>query len=378
MSTWHTTRKREGRKQSGKQREIIHPVDLNVADPTTPVTATPAADTIGHGGVEGMLEEYRNDTTSRLKKQLPVLRRRIRELTANMDTMRGIRHMAREYMDAREEHADLRCQLSQFEDGMNDITVQRCIDRLETKACDNQVVHDTVAMELCGHDPVIVNIDDGTCDSCGPGHRMRRLGMESLMSCGTCGNSEPYMETNINAHGHDKIEYQSFSYKRSNHFIEWLNASQGREHTGVPTDVLDACCKQIHLEGIPTEKVTTKTVRAILKTIGKRKHYENCTLIWSKLTGKIPARFTATQEEALKAMFLSIQEPFEEARATVAPERRNFLSYSYCLFKFCELLGLDQFLGSFSLLKGRDKLHKQDLIFQQICIRLNWQFLPSI
>ena len=31
-------------------------------------------------------------------------------------------------------------------------------------------------------------------------------------------------------------------------------------------------------------------------------------------------------------------------------DRKNFLSYSYCLFKFFQLLGYDEFLDSFTLL----------------------------
>ena len=90
-------------------------------------------------------------------------------------------------------------------------------------------------------------------------------------------------------------------------------------------------------------------------------------------TGK--ATLTVEDEEQLKLMFLSIQASFDRH---CPPDRKNFLSYSYCLFKFCELLGLDSFLSMFSLLKGRDKLHRQDLIFKKICEDLDWEFIPSV
>ena len=41
-------------------------------------------------------------------------------------------------------------------------------------------------------------------------------------------------------------------------------------------------------------------------------------------------------EDKLKLMFSEIQEPFEKH---CPPTRKNFLSYSYVLYKFCELLG---------------------------------------
>ena len=77
-------------------------------------------------------------------------------------------------------------------------------------------------------------------------------------------------------------------------------------------------------------------------------------------------------------MFAQMQEPFEQVREKLFPERKNFLSYSYILFKFCEILGLDEFKQNFQLLKGRDKLHKQDQIFRAICEKLNWSFTPSV
>ena len=57
---------------------------------------------------------------------------------------------------------------------------------------------------------------------------------------------------------------------------------------------------------------------------------------------------------------------------------KNFLSYSYVLHKFCELLEFDNLLEYFPLLKSREKLHQQDLIWEKICKDLNWEFIPSL
>ena len=58
--------------------------------------------------------------------------------------------------------------------------------------------------------------------------------------------------------------------------------------------------------------------------------------------------------------------------------RKNFLSYSYVIHKFCELLEFDHLLEYFPLLKSREKLHQQDLIWTKICRDLKWQFIPSL
>ena len=74
-------------------------------------------------------------------------------------------------------------------------------------------------------------------------------------------------------------------------------------------------------------------------------------------------------------MFKEIQTPF----MTHCPiERKNFLSYSYVLHKFCELLELDDLLVYFPLLKSREKLFEQERIWKNICDDLGWKFIRCI
>ena len=58
--------------------------------------------------------------------------------------------------------------------------------------------------------------------------------------------------------------------------------------------------------------------------------------------------------------------------------QRHFLSYSYVLYKFAELLCEDDLLPHLSLLKSHEKLHAQDVIWKNICKDLNWEFYPSV
>ena len=74
-------------------------------------------------------------------------------------------------------------------------------------------------------------------------------------------------------------------------------------------------------------------------------------------------------------MFKEIQKPFLEHCPV---NRKNFLSYSYVLHKFCELLELDHLLEHFPLLKSREKLQQQDRIWEKMCNTLQWQYIPSI
>ena len=80
-------------------------------------------------------------------------------------------------------------------------------------------------------------------------------------------------------------------------------------------------------------------------------------------------------EEKLRYMFKLIQVPFVRH----CPRYRiNFLSYSYVLHKFFQLLELDGFVKYFPLLKNRNKLRQQDKIWKKICKDLRWQYIASI
>ena len=213
------------------------------------------------------------------------------------------------------------------------------------------------------------------CSKCGI--HMHKLIDASVMVCPECGLSSKYLDSSSKSLGYnDEIEYVTFSYKRQNHFQEWLNAIQGRENTVIPQTVIETVMSSLYDSGIKNpDNVTRDHIREILKQKKLRRYYDNITSIICHITGRQPIRLKPNKEEQLKLMFMSIQRPFNKHRP---PTRRNFLSYSYVLFKFCELLGLDHVLHCFRLLKGREKLYKQDQIFKKICEDLKWEFIPSI
>jgi len=176
----------------------------------------------------------------------------------------------------------------------------------------------------------------------------------------------------------DDVEYSNFTYKRANHFQEWLNTAMAKQTCEVPESVLAKVMETLYRERITPAQTTVRKVREALKQCGLRKWYDQSTFITCKLTNRAPPRMTPDVENRLRQLFQQLQEPFEKCRDETAPTRKNFMSYSYVLYKLCELEGLDEFKACFTLLKGRDKLHKQDQVWKAICDQLNWTFIPSI
>lgn len=230
--------------------------------------------------------------------------------------------------------------------------------------------------ELNQKAPPIYLIQGDMCTKCHV--PMIVLASEALLGCPKCSRTRLYIQATSSriAYG-EEVEFANFSYKRQNHFIEWLNTFQAKESTEVPEPILDQVMK--HLFAVKKvskiKSITQKRVREVLKELSLRKYYDHCAQIVARITNQLPPRMTPFQAEQVKLMFSAIQGPFN---MHCPPERTNFLSYGYCLYKFCELLGYDEFLPCFPLLKGKDKLAAMDRIWKKICMELDWQFIPTV
>jgi len=214
------------------------------------------------------------------------------------------------------------------------------------------------------------------CEKCNKKNMIYKLS-ESEIFCNDCGYTQKILMNN------DKISYREtpreisyFAYKRINHFNEWLAQFQAKETTEIPnkvyTDVLIELNKNKHIK---ISDINNKQIREILKKLKYNKYYEHIPNIINVISGNNAPTLMSEHEELLRNMFKEIQMPFMKHCPS---ERKNFLSYSYVLHKFCELLELDHLLKYFPLLKSREKLQQQDKIWKNICLELQWEYIASI
>ena len=200
---------------------------------------------------------------------------------------------------------------------------------------------------------------------------------EGIYVCKSCGEAEMVIIESERPNYKDSVpEKPGYPYKRSNHYSEWLAQLQAKESTVIPPKVYDKILEELNKMRIyDLRKLDTPLIREILKKLQLTQYYEHRTYIISKLSKLPPPTLSREMEDKLRKMFKQIQEPFEKH---CPKDRINFLSYSYVLHKFCELLQLDEYIPYFPLLKSRDKLRDQDKIWKNICKDLKWQFIPSI
>ncbi len=200
---------------------------------------------------------------------------------------------------------------------------------------------------------------------------------EGISVCNKCGDlTHIVIDSDKPSYKDPPPEATYFAYKKINHLNEWLNQIQALESTDIPEEIYEKIWEEIKKERIDDlTKLNYKKIRDYLKKLRLNKYYEHIPHILYKLNGLPAPKLTNEVIEVLRAMFREIQGPFNEI---CPPDRKNFLSYSYTLHKFVELLGLDEYKLLFPLLKSREKLHQQDIMWKKICEKVGWEFIKSI
>jgi hypothetical protein len=218
---------------------------------------------------------------------------------------------------------------------------------------------------------------DRPCKSCGAKHAWVLEEAASEEVCSKCGNAEYFLGEEVGFKEEQEMEKNIvYSYKRENNFNEWISQFQAKESTSVPEEVVTQLRAEFKKQKIKDlTEITHEKVKGLLKKLGYAKYYEHVAYISTILNGITPPTMPEALEHRLRLMFHKIQAPFEKHKPAT---RKNFLSYSYVLYKFCELLGEDDYLPCFPLLKSKEKLYIQDEIWSKICKELQWQYIKTV
>lgn len=223
--------------------------------------------------------------------------------------------------------------------------------------------------------PEVVQLMTEHCQQCNVARE--EISSEGILVCPRCGSEEyALVVSDFPSFRDPPKERNNYAYKKINHLNEILNQFQAKESTIIPDEVMNEVILEIRKRRINNiADLTEEDIRQILKKLNRSKYYEHRAHILSRLNGNPPPTITPEIEEKIRAMFQDIQAPF----LLYCPnDRTNFLSYSYILYKFFELLELDEYKVYFPLLKSRDRLIAHDQIWLKICNYLQWQFISSV
>jgi hypothetical protein len=203
---------------------------------------------------------------------------------------------------------------------------------------------------------------------------------DSHYVCTTCGVVSPQCgysirnaESNVDWEELQGRRERKFWYLPLNHFRELMRQVQGLSQGNIPDEIYESLQEQFRKYRVPPENITSQRVRSMLKRIGKAKYYEHREAITQVLNPVYqPIRIKPEHEEKLALMFVQLQPPFNKLKLQY-PNRKNFLSYPFTLFKLNELNGWDEYNTRCDLLKSVELINKQDMWWGLMMKELGWE-----
>ena len=95
-----------------------------------------------------------------------------------------------------------------------------------------------------------------------------RVGTRKAIACKECGYSVAYLDATMQSMSYsDGVEFSCFSYKRINHFNEWLMQAQAKENYEVSMDVMNAVCAELFRQRVTClDDITPQKVRKSSKS----------------------------------------------------------------------------------------------------------------
>lgn len=170
------------------------------------------------------------------------------------------------------------------------------------------------------------------------------------------------------------------TYKAINHFRELLNRIQGQRRgvtdKGPSLSIPDGERAKViaEIQKRRLKEPTLKQIRECMRITGNNKYYGDTYSIWAEINNRSLPSFNSSQQRILCKMFKMVHTAYKEVKPK---HRKNFLSYTYTLFKLCELLEYDAVLPLIFLLKSDEKLKAHDEVWKHICDFYKWEFIPT-
>ena len=193
-----------------------------------------------------------------------------------------------------------------------EIRIERIDGYVQTNSANQSTIVSEYLADVCKEAPRMDLEKRDLCPNCN--EEMLLVPTKSVITCTKCGYSASYLDATTSSISYgDEVEFASFSYKRINHFNEWLQQVQAKETMEISQEVINKVMEEIYRQRITdVELITHKKIREVLKTLKLRKTYEHVAQIASRITGKAPPRMSPETEELCRLMFIAVQPAFEK------------------------------------------------------------------
>jgi hypothetical protein len=199
---------------------------------------------------------------------------------------------------------------------------------------------------------------------------------EGYYACPKCGESECIViDSEIPSHKDAINEKPKYPYKKINHLKEKLNQLQSKETVNIDENIIRIIKKELKKKRILPSQSTPPEIKKILKKYKFHEYYEHLQQIYCRISGANPVTISRDVEKKVIEMFNDMQESFMRHKPV---GRSNFLNYSYILNKIFKILDMKSHAKFFNLLKSKDKLRDQDIVWHKICDDMGWDYYASL
>lgn len=200
----------------------------------------------------------------------------------------------------------------------------------------------------------------------------------------SCGHTETdYIRADVDHMTHDDIKQMSvsrrYTYKRINHFREFLRETQGKTNSPPSQDLLNVLRLEFSRSYVKVKDITPGRVRKQLKKLNLSEYYEMSVIVAVMLNPSfVPINIPPEREEKLCYQFMRAEPAFEKTKSDVNRSRRNFMSYPVTAYKLCELNGWLEYLPAFTLLKSTKLMIEQDSYWRRVCEETGWVYKRTV
>lgn len=132
----------------------------------------------------------------------------------------------------------------------------------------------------------------------------------------------------------------SYTYTRQNHLKYLLDQFNFDDNAIIPVEIYEKIKDDIKHRNLETNDLNLMKIRNIFKKYDYIKYIEHAPLILCNLTGITLPKMTKEDEQKITKIFGEICTSYNHC---CPPDRSNFPSYNFILYKICKLLGMHDF-----------------------------------
>jgi len=248
------------------------------------------------------------------------------------------------------------------------------------------------------------------CDDCGV--QMMVIANDSMLACSRCAKTRVITSANAWSASMD-VDFSSMNNHQKSRLLEWLENAQAKEYGEIPDAVVQNVMQGLvsakatgleayipvisheraangpyldaqdaiqrlgplipNIEGL-LKNIDSILVRNTIRSTESKKFSERSAKIASMVSGFLPERLSADQEEYVRKLFMAASPVYNRWRKTTQPVWPG--GYAYFLRCLMILLGWDEFAAMFPIqLTGRNQ-EREDMR-AAIWTSLNWAVVPS-